>query len=147
MIAHGVRHARSLAGTARWFGGIGFEQPELQAKASAVVEIGSGAALIVGAGTPLAAAAVIGTMGVAARSVHVDNGFFVVSEGYEYVMTLAAASVALAAMGPSPFSVDRRIGPFKNRSGPGVGLFSLVLGLAGAAGQLAMFWRKPVPKA
>ena len=49
MIAHGVKHARSLPGTARWFESIGFRKPRLQAQLSAAVEIGSGAALIVGA--------------------------------------------------------------------------------------------------
>ena len=44
--------------------------------------------------------AVVGTMAVAARSVHVKNGFFITAEGYEYVLNLSAASVALAAIGP-----------------------------------------------
>jgi putative oxidoreductase len=55
MIAHGVKHARSLAGTARWLESIGFRKPRLQARLSAVVEIGAGAALIAGAATPLSA--------------------------------------------------------------------------------------------
>ncbi|HEV7469614.1 MAG TPA: DoxX family protein [Pseudonocardia sp.] len=100
MIAHGLKHGRSLDGTAGWFGSIGFKEPQLQARASAIVETGAGAALIAGAGTPLAAAAVVGTMGVAARSVHQPNGFFITAEGYEYVLNLAAASVALAGLGP-----------------------------------------------
>jgi putative oxidoreductase len=33
MIAHGVRHGRTLEGTAGWFGSIGFRQPKLQAAA------------------------------------------------------------------------------------------------------------------
>jgi uncharacterized membrane protein YphA (DoxX/SURF4 family) len=77
MIAHGVKHDRTLAGTAGWFESIGFRKPELQARASAAVEIGSGAALLVGAATPLSAAGVVATMIVAARTVHVRNGFFV----------------------------------------------------------------------
>ena len=74
MIAHGLKHGRSLDGTAGWFGSIGFKEPQLQARASAIVETGAGAALIAGAGTPLAAAAVVGTMGVAARSVRPVKG-------------------------------------------------------------------------
>jgi putative oxidoreductase len=74
MIAHGVKHGRSLPDTAGWFRSIGFRQSRLQAQASAVAEIGSGALLVAGAATPLAAAAVIGTMGVAARPVHAANG-------------------------------------------------------------------------
>jgi putative oxidoreductase len=144
MIAHGVKHGRSLDGTAGWFGSIGFREPRLQAQASAVVEVGAGAALIAGAGTPLAAAAVVGTMGVAARSVHQPNGFFITAEGYEYVLNLAAASVALAGLGPGRWSVDRALGlDRKLRGGPAAAVAAGV-GLAGAAAQLAAFWRKPV---
>ena len=147
LVAHGVRHGRSLDGTAGWFGSIGFRQPRLQATASAVVEVGAGAALIAGAGTPLAASAVVGTMAVAARSVHVDNGFFITAEGYEYVLNLSAASVALAAIGPGRLSVDALLGLHEKftpaqRAGLAAGL-----GLAGAAAQLAAYWRRPEPKA
>jgi putative oxidoreductase len=148
MIAHGVKHAKSLEGTAGWFGSIGFKQPELQAKTSAAVEIGAGAALIAGAATPLAAAAVIGTMGVAARSVHMENGFFITSEGYEYVLTISAAAAAVASLGPGKTSIDSLLGDTpKKWAGTRGGLLAIVLGLAGAAGQLAVFWRKPAPKA
>ena len=44
MIAHGVKHGRTLEGTAKWFGSIGFRQPQLQAATSAAVEIGAGGA-------------------------------------------------------------------------------------------------------
>lgn len=143
MIAHGVRHARTLDGTAKWFASVGFRQPELQARASAVVEIGAGAALVTGAATPLAAAAVVGTMTVAARAVHVGNGFFVLNEGYEFVLNLAAASVALAALGPGRFSVDRALGLAGQGSGPRRAALAAGLGLGAAAAQLAAFWRRP----
>src|ERR1700678_193411 len=146
MLAHGVRHGRSLEGTAGWFGSIGFKQPKLQAAASAAVEVGAGAALIAGAGTPLAAAAVVGTMAVAARSVHLKNGFFITAEGYEYVLNLSAASVALAAIGPGSLSVDLlfalhdKFTPLQ-RAGLAAGI-----GLAAAAVQLATFWEQSTPK-
>jgi putative oxidoreductase len=41
------------------------------------VEIGAGAAVLAGVATPLSASAVVGTMAVAARSVHIPNGFFI----------------------------------------------------------------------
>lgn len=53
MIAHRIKHGRSIDGTAGWFGSIGFKQPKLQALASAVVEIGAGSAIVAGAGTPV----------------------------------------------------------------------------------------------
>jgi putative oxidoreductase len=146
MIAHGLRHGRSLDGTAGWFGSIGFRQPRLQARVSAVVEVGAGAALLAGAATPAAAAAVVGTMGVAARSVHHPNGFFIDGEGYEYVLNLAAAATALAGLGPGRWSVDRALGLDQRLSGPGAAAVTAGAGLGAAAAQLAMFWSPPAPK-
>jgi len=146
MIAHGVRHGRTLEGTGRWFGSIGFRQPKLQAAASAAVEVGAGAAVLAGAATPLAAAAVVGTLTVAARSVHLPNGFFITKEGYEYVLNLSAASVALAAIGPGRFSVDHALG-LDRRLTPAQGAAIAVgVGVAAAAAQLAIFWRRPQPE-
>jgi putative oxidoreductase len=146
MIAHGVRHGRTLDGTARWFGSIGFKQPKLQAAASAAVETGAGVALIAGAGTPLAASAVVGTLAVAARTVHVPNGFFITKEGYEYVMNLSVASVALAALGPGDLSVDRLLGIHEKLTPASRAALAAGLGLGAAALQLAVFWRAPEPE-
>jgi putative oxidoreductase len=110
------------------------------------VEVGAGAALIAGAGTPLAASAVVGTMTVAARSVHLENGFFITAEGYEYVLNLSAASVALAAIGPGSLSVDRMLGIHDKLSPAQRAGLAAGLGLAAAAAQLAAFWQHPVPK-
>lgn len=141
MIAHGVKHGRSIDGTARWFGSIGFKQPKLQAQASAVVEVGAGAAILAGAALPVAAAAVVGTMAVAARSVHLDNGFFITSEGWEYVTNLAVAAVALAAIGPGKLSVDRVLGLDTKITGDRAAALAAGLGLTAAAVQLAAFHR------
>jgi putative oxidoreductase len=143
MVAHGVRHGRSLDGTAGWFASIGFHQPRLQAIASAVVEISAGATLMAGLATPLAAAAVVGTMAVAARTVHVPNGFFITGEGYEYVLNLSAASVALAALGPGALSVDRLLGVHDKLTASQRAALAGGLGLGAAAVQLAVFWRAP----
>ncbi|KLL12449.1 DoxX family protein [Protofrankia coriariae] len=143
MIAHGVKHGRTIQGTADWFQMIGFREPELQARLSAVVEVGAGGALLVGAGTPLAASAVVGTMGVAARSVHVRNGFFITAEGYEYVLNLAAAAVALSTLGPGRFSVDRLFKHADDHPSVRRGLLTAGIGLGAAAVQLAAFWRRP----
>jgi len=146
MIAHGVKHGRTLEGTAGWFGSIGFREPKLQAAASAAVEVGAGTALIAGAATPLAAAAVVGTMAVAARSVHIPNGFFITGEGYEYVLNLAAASVALAAIGPGAISVDRLLGLDEKLTHGQRAAIAAGVGLTAAAVQLATYWRRPQPK-
>lgn len=141
MMAHGLKHGRSIDGTASWFGSIGFRQARLQAQTSAIVEIGAGAAVVAGAATPLAAAAVVGTMAVAARSVHVENGFFITSEGWEYVANLAAAAIALAGIGPGRWSVDRALGIDTKLSGRQAASVAAGLGLAAAGAQLATFYR------
>jgi putative oxidoreductase len=74
------------------------------------------------------------------------NGFFITAEGYEYVLNLSAASIALAAIGPGSLSVDRLLGLHDKltpvqRAGLAVGI-----GLAAAAAQLATFWERPTPK-
>lgn len=56
MIAHGVRHGRTLEDTGRWFGSTGFRQPRLQAQASAAAEIGAVTPLTAGLGLAAAAA-------------------------------------------------------------------------------------------
>jgi putative oxidoreductase len=143
MIAHGFRHARTLDGTAGWFNSIGFRQPRLQAQLSAAVEIGAGTALVGGAGTPLAASAVVGTMAVAYRTVHRPNGYFITAEGWEYVGFISVSAVALAALGPGRFSADRLLG--LDRAGTPWQRVALAagLGIGGAAVQLAAFWWQP----
>ena len=143
MIAHGVRHARSLDGTARWFESVGFRQPRLQAQLSVAVEVGAGTALAAGAATPLAASAVVGTMAVAYRTVHRPNGYFITAEGWEYVGFISAASVALAALGPGRYSADHLLGLDKVGTPWQRAALAAGLGIGGAAAQLAAFWRRP----
>lgn len=143
MIAHGVAHAQTLDGTAKWFRSIGFSRPQLQAKASAGVEIGAGSALVLGVATPIAASAVVGTMAVAWRTVHAPNGFFITKEGYEYVLNLSTASVALSALGSGKYSIDRGLSKRERLSGFQRAALTAGLGLGTAAAQLAAFWQKP----
>lgn len=143
MLAHGIKHARGRERTSRWFGSIGFRAPELQWLASTATEIGVGVLLIAGAGTSLAAAGLIGIMTVAFVSVHRPVGFWITArpdEGYEYVMTLAGAAVALAMLGPGAISVDSTIGLDILLDG-WVGLAISLGGVVAALGQLALFFR------
>jgi putative oxidoreductase len=128
------RAARTLEGTAVWFGSIGFDKPELQAKASAAVEIGSGAALALGLATPLSASAVVGTMSVAYMSLHRPKGYFVIKEGWEYVGFISAASLAASALGGGQHTAGTPVAR---------AAITAAVGLAGAAVQLALFWRSP----
>jgi putative oxidoreductase len=145
MVAHGIRHGRTLAGTAGWFDSIGFREAKLQAQLSAAVEIGSGVAVLAGAATPLSTSAMVGTMTVAYRTVHQPNGFFVVAEGWEYVGFLSAAATALSAMGSGRFSIDRALGLDDIGTPASRAVATVGLGVAGALAQLKLFWRKPRP--
>lgn len=144
ILAHGVNHARTLEGTARWFARVGFRAAPMQARMSVATELGAGLLLILGLLTPLAAAAIVATMTVAAGAIHRFNGFFVFrkGEGVEYVNVLAWVAFEIAWTGGGRFSVDNLWGIDFGTTG------NLLIGLGGFAagvGQLALFWRKPAP--
>src|SRR3954468_16710042 len=93
MLAHGYNHifrGGKIAGTGRWFESLGMKPGPLHAWLASLVELGSGAMLILGLLNPLAASGVIGVMVVAWIINHRGNGFFIFrpGEGWEYVMTL-----------------------------------------------------------
>ncbi|WP_040701785.1 DoxX family protein [Nocardia vinacea] len=142
MIAHGVNHwvgGGKIAGTARWFSGLGLRGGVLHAWLSVVTEIGAGVLLIVGLLTPLACAAVISVMAVAGLLAHRTNGFFVFKEGYEYVLVLAVVSLALGLLGPGWLSIDHAADiEITGWAGGGI---ALGVGLVATAGLLAVFWR------
>lgn len=146
IIAHGVNHARNLERTANWFGSVGFRSPKLQAFISAANEVAIGIALILGLLTSVAAAGLAATMLVAFWAIHRAVGFFVFhrpDEGYEYVATLTVVAVALAIGGPGSVSIDSALGIADDLNG-WVGAGIIALGFVIAAGQLAIFWRKPI---
>lgn len=146
MIMHGYNHWRGggkIAGTARWFSGLGLRHGRLQAWMSVVTEIGAGSLLVLGFLTPLASAAVISVMGVAGLLAHRKNGFFVFKDGYEYVLVLAVACLLLGAAGPGHFSVDYAAG-IQVTGWAGAGI-ALGVAAAATAGLLAAFYR-PAPR-
>jgi putative oxidoreductase len=81
---------------------------------------------------------------VAAWTVHRPNGFFIVKEGWEYNLVLATTAVVVATLGAGRLSLDWLIFG-KNWFDGWHGLvISLGLGIAGAIGQLLIFYRPPV---
>jgi putative oxidoreductase len=145
MIAHGYNHiygGGKIEGTARWFEGLGMRPGLLHAWTASLTELGAGALLALGAITPLAAGGVIGVMAVAWITNHLKNGFFIFrpGEGYEYVMMLTLAGIALAGTGAGRISVDNALGIFQP---VGWAWFAVgvAAGLAGAAALLAAYWR------
>ncbi|MCU1624314.1 MAG: DoxX family protein [Frankiales bacterium] len=141
MIAHGWNHWRGggrVEGTARWFGGLGLQPARLHAWSSIAVELGAGALLLAGLLTPIAALAVIGVMTVAAVTAHRPNGFFVFRDGYEYVVNLAVAAVALGLLGAGRLSLDDAFGIVVNGASGGA---VAAAGVVAALVMLAVCWR------
>ncbi len=156
MIAmHGRNHLfgpGGVEGTARWFASLGFRPAKVHALMSGWVELAAGAGLVLGLFNALAAAALIGTMVVAGWAAHRPNGFFIFRDGYEYVLVVAVAALALAVLGPGKFSLDHALGIVHySRSGyHGLlgrygGLVAGIGGVGGGAFLLATGWR-PVRK-
>jgi putative oxidoreductase len=143
ILAHGVKHARGRVKTANWFGSIGFRQPELQWFASTATEIGVGVLLIVGLGTPLAAAGLVAVMVVAFWTVHRSVGFWVTArpdEGWEYVLVLGTVGAAIAIGGPGEFSIDAMLGIEDSLNG-WVGAALVTGGIVAAGAQIATFFK------
>jgi putative oxidoreductase len=150
MAAHGYNKffgSGGIAGTASWFDSIGMRPGWFHARLAASTEIAAGLCLALGLFTPFAAAGFVALMLVAAATVHRDNGFFIVKEGWEYNLVLAVAAASLGALGAGQFSLDRLL--FGDtalydylHSWWGL-LIALGLGLAGGMAQLAIFYRPP----
>jgi putative oxidoreductase len=117
-------------GTGQFFESLGLRPGRKHAMAAGAAEAGGGAALALGLLTPAAAAALIGVMSQAIRTVHLKNGPWVTDGGYEYNLALIAALVALADVGPGDVSLDHAMG--LEVKGPLVALLALGAGVAGA---------------
>jgi putative oxidoreductase len=151
LAAHGLNKffgGGRIPGTARWFESIGMKPGKFHATVAASTETAAGLGLAAGLLTPIPAAGFVSLMIVAAWTVHRSNGFFIVKEGWEYNLVLATAAVVIATVGAGKFSLDHLI--LKDaewlHGWPGLAI-SLGLGLAGAVGQLLIFYRPPVKQA
>jgi putative oxidoreductase len=121
-----------LDATAGMFESLGLRPGKRHATAAGIAEAGGGAALLLGAATPLAASVLVATMITAIHRVHLPNGPWVADQGYEYNLVLIAAVLALAETGPGSPSVDAALG--NEKSGSQWALLALLLGVLGAEG-------------
>jgi putative oxidoreductase len=124
-----------LSGTGGFLEKLGFFPGRRHALFAGLAELSGGLLLALGLATPLGAMLIVSVMFVAVATVHVKNGFFNSSQGYEYNLTLALVALSIAIMGPGPVSLDAVLG--LHVAGPLWGLAALILGLAGGAVQLA----------
>lgn len=114
-------------GTAQFFESLGLRPGRRHATAAGAAETAGGALIALGFLTPAAAASIIGVMATAIRTVHIKNGPWAASGGYEYNLVLIATMVALADLGPGDISLDHALGIEVN--GPLVGLLALAGGI------------------
>jgi putative oxidoreductase len=128
-----------LEGTGQALAMLGFQPGRRHALMAGLVETGGGLLLALGLLTPVAAAVVFSVMLVAAVSVHLKQGFFNSSGGYEYNLVLGVAGLTVAFTGPGALSLDALLGyPV---SGAVSGVAALVIGVVGAALHLTQ--RRP----
>lgn len=141
LAAHGVNKAQSLDGTSRWFDSIGMRPGRVHARLAAGGEIFAGVCFALGLLTSFAALGFVGLMTVAWYTSHRTRGFFIIKEGWEYVMVLAVVATTVAMLGPGQISVDDALGIADDLDGY-VGLaISAGGGVASAALLLALFFR------
>jgi len=97
-----------LEATGQWMASVGFEPGLLMALLAGCAEFAGGLALIFGLFTRPAAALTASTMAVA-MTVHIGNGLFLANNGYEFALSLLAATLALLFLGGGRFSLDERL--------------------------------------
>jgi putative oxidoreductase len=109
--AHGFQKFNewTIAGTQAAFGQMGIPAAEIAAPLVAVLEVAGGIALILGLLTrPMAILLMLNMLG-ALFLVHAPAGVFADKGGYELVLLLAAAALAIALVGPGRISVDHAL--------------------------------------
>lgn len=99
-----------ISGTAGFFAQIGIEPAVLAALAVGLTEFIGGLFLALGLLTRPAALAITVLMAVATFQVHLGNGFFWTSGGYEYPLFWGLIALAFVLRGGGRYSVDARIG-------------------------------------
>ena len=96
-----------------------------------VVHLGGGTLMLLGVGTRIAALLQVPIMAAALFLHHLSQGFFIkvltvetpggsrsIAGGYEYVLLVLAATLALALIGPGRLAVDEWRGPRPRREAP-----------------------------
>lgn len=96
--------------TAAWFASLGFGDGRTATWMAGGSEIVGGLGLATGLFTPLAAAALAGTMTTAALVNRAESGFWSVDKGWELNAYLIVVAVAVAVSGPGALSLDAALG-------------------------------------
>ncbi|WOH36812.1 DoxX family protein [Thalassotalea fonticola] len=114
-VAHGAQKlfawfgGYGLEGTGQWMESIGLAPGYLMALMAGSAEFFGGLFLIAGFLTRPTSFVLAITMIVAIFSVHIDNGLFMATNGYEFGLSLIAITFALFIQGGGKHSVDEKI--------------------------------------
>jgi putative oxidoreductase len=136
MIGHGTQKlfgwfgGHGPEGTGGAFEGMGLRPGKRHAQAAGWAETAGGALFTLGALTPVASALISGVMLTAVRTVHLKNGPWNTSGGYEYNVALIGATLALTEVGPGKPSVDGAL--FPSLKGSGLAVLALAAAAAGS---------------
>ena len=115
-VAHGAQKlfgsfgGPGIEGTAGFHEQLGIKPAKPMAILAGLAEFVGGMLVAAGFLTPLAALALIVVMIVAIVKVHLKNGFFAASGGYDFNLVLIAVAVALILVGSGAYSIDAALG-------------------------------------
>ena len=110
-----------LPATAETMGAGGVPLPTVSAYAATAIELGAGAALIVGAAMPLAGLIAAANMAGAYLFVHMGTGVYTDEGGWGFVLVIGVSCLMLAATGSGRFGVDPLVmSRFRDRPKAGV---------------------------
>lgn len=132
MAAHGTQKlfgwfgGGGIDGTGRFFTASGYPAGDAMAVLAGLTETLGGLGLAAGLLTPLAGAALVGTM-INAIAVHGVGAFFA-PKGIEYELLLVVGAAALALTGPGRYAADRFL-PVLRDGRPAHGGLALALGI------------------
>ncbi|MCL1059255.1 DoxX family protein [Shewanella gelidimarina] len=98
-----------LEGTGQWMDSIGMSPGFFMALLAGSAEFFGGLLLIIGLLTRPSAFVLAITMIVAILSVHIGNGLFLATNGYEFGLSLLAITLALLVQGGGKYSVDHKL--------------------------------------
>ncbi|MDD4981706.1 MAG: DoxX family protein [Candidatus Omnitrophica bacterium] len=114
-IAHGLQKAYGMfAGSgiknfSDMLSSLGFTPPLLWAYLAAYLELIGGSCLLIGLGTRIFSGLLFILIAIAAVTVHLRNGFFLMNGGVEYTFIIAAMCLSLAILGSGKFGLNKKL--------------------------------------
>lgn len=105
-IFHGWPKVSNMEGTMPMF--VSMNVPAVLAYIAAYTEFLGGVALLLGIATRLAGGLLVIFMAAAIYLVHLNNGYSMMNQGYEYQLLLAVGALFIAAVGPGKYSLHER---------------------------------------